>query len=1047
MYWKLKTRALEETLTDIMFCDDAQNNVSNKSLQKLANDQKQDKNPSPQKVSQVTRDDTENINPHDSNCSTEIKNFNQLDTVNIEGVWGDHLNKSKEQLPKKKQTLLIGRTSSFQLSRHKFESSTFTKRNPRKSLSLSKIKNKFEKLGNSDVDQLDTDSKDDTDITPNETKVVFGESIKMIFEEIKSVVPHSINAVQQLAEGHVIGVNRNLDQGWLNRCVRDNNLEITTLNPERLSGTSDSGMESIESSIYSPKDLIPTSHTSTSFQVSDEEDFICNSDSEEERRKKRIRNFKKRLCDQEGPTVKRRCVETNSNSAITQSDDTTDKDISKLTSNIETSFNLASRNEYNGNEMDSITANLNQSNGTQNDKIILSSKIESNVANKRVTAENVSCTNHMDHEVNNEPNVTNSDDLASQKKPVRQRASRRKMKQILCDDFDPDPKEEDKNVKVKITHSVKRSTKQLSKKKTVKDDKEKFNVRKGSSRKKFREKNNIEENNKEQDSDLKIGQIPIYGVETTQTIPRFVMKPIVNGDLITQFSESVCTDGMEKDTLTPSATGIKLTAKEKLEKKIAAGKINDNFVRINLKKKVFVRGKKNFNLSKYKRYQWKRKKELASSEMNLDAIDLLDKNGMTCFKCGESGHFARNCPVSKGDALLPLQEVDESSNFPTLEEAEKMASEKAVLIHSHRINRLPEKPSYSTTKDLHLQNEEDDMIKLFSDEFDFIKKDSNKKEETLTVGHKIPQELLSRLLPPQIEAMTPLYPTNEDGSLIETPAEVFEALRMFGHESFRDGQEKAVMRILSGQSTLVTLSTGAGKSLCYQLPTYLYSRRTHCITLVISPLVSLMDDQVTGIPLFLSAACLHTGQTPKVRDQVMQSVKDGKVNILLVSPEAVVAGEKSTGFGALLRQLPPIAFACIDEAHCISQWSHNFRPSYLMVCRVLKEKLRVKTVLGLTATATKITVKSITEQLHLHDGMAGVVSNMPLPKNLILTVSKDENKDQALVALLKSERFRECDSVIVYCTRREECVRIAGLLRISLQVSIRIVQVSFLCTI
>lgn len=256
-------------------------------------------------------------------------------------------------------------------------------------------------------------------------------------------------------------------------------------------------------------------------------------------------------------------------------------------------------------------------------------------------------------------------------------------------------------------------------------------------------------------------------------------------------------------------------------------------------------------------------------------------------------------------------------------------------------------------------------------------------------------------------------------------------MQKFGHETFRPGQEKAVMRILSGQSTLVTLSTGSGKSLCYQLPAYLYSKYSNCITLVISPLVSLMDDQVTGVPSFLSAACLHTNQTQKVKDNVMEMVKQGKVNILLISPEAVVAGEKSTGFGALLRQLPPIAFACIDEAHCISQWSHNFRPSYLMVCRVLKEKLGVKTVLALTATATKATAESIVNHLDIEEGMAGVISDIPIPRNLLFTISKDENRDQSLIKLLLSERFKNCSSIIIYCTRRDECVRIASLLRIA----------------
>lgn len=244
------------------------------------------------------------------------------------------------------------------------------------------------------------------------------------------------------------------------------------------------------------------------------------------------------------------------------------------------------------------------------------------------------------------------------------------------------------------------------------------------------------------------------------------------------------------------------------------------------------------------------------------------------------------------------------------------------------------------------------------------------------------------------------------------------------------------MRILSGQSTLVTLSTGSGKSLCYQLPAYLYAKKMKCITLVISPLVSLMDDQVTGVPDFLSAACLHTNLTPKVRDTVMDKIRNGKLDILLVSPEAVVAGEKSTGFGAILRQLPPIAFACIDEVHCISQWSHNFRPSYLMVCKVLREKLKVKTILGLTATATKTAGDSIAKYLGVSDLEEGIISDVPMPKNLMLTVSKDADRDLALVSLLKSERFKDCNSIIVYCTRQVECQRIASLLRSKLGVII-----------
>lgn len=151
----------------------------------------------------------------------------------------------------------------------------------------------------------------------------------------------------------------------------------------------------------------------------------------------------------------------------------------------------------------------------------------------------------------------------------------------------------------------------------------------------------------------------------------------------------------------------------------------------------------------------------------------------------------------------------------------------------------------------------------------------------------------------------------------ETPAEVYEALSMFGHDKFRSGQERAVMRILSGQSTLVTLSTGSGKSLCYQLPAYMYGRRKKCITLVISPLVSLMEDQVQGVPHFLNAQCLHTNLTEQKRAAIIDAIKSGKVDVLLISPEAVVSSEKTTGFGSILKDLPPVAFVCID-GNCIS---------------------------------------------------------------------------------------------------------------------------------
>lgn len=519
-----------------------------------------------------------------------------------------------------------------------------------------------------------------------------------------------------------------------------------------------------------------------------------------------------------------------------------------------------------------------------------------------------------------------------------------------------------------------------------------------------------------------------------------------------------------KPTLAPIIDEKRAAARKKLEKKIAAGKLNENYVSINLQKKVYARGKRNVNYSKYKKKLWRHKKKiaaLAGPDMDMGGCD---GGVLTCFTCGQVGHFAAQCKI-KGDALLPLtaQLEEDPSPFPTLEEAEHMAAQIAVVAHSRNISKLPaaantamyqtneedteceQKPHKNSDHDGTVDqesiavkggnddvsegydhdSEDDDNRNMYfesDEEFENINIDEVTTSATQAspikkyVGHKIPEDFLKKvglysnsengkISDTHFGGIIPIYELDADGNVREDiPAEVTDALRMFGHTNFRKGQERAIMRILSGVSTLVTLSTGSGKSLCYQLPAYLYSHRRRAITLVISPLVSLMEDQVTGVPHFLRAHCLHTNQTPQQRIKVMEMISAGEVDILLVSPEAVVAGERSTGFGAILRQLPPIAFACIDEAHCVSQWSHNFRPSYLMICKVLKKNLGVQTVLGLTATATLPTRLSIINHLGIPDGERGVISDTPLPDNLLLSASKDENKDAALLELLLSDR-------------------------------------------
>lgn len=186
-------------------------------------------------------------------------------------------------------------------------------------------------------------------------------------------------------------------------------------------------------------------------------------------------------------------------------------------------------------------------------------------------------------------------------------------------------------------------------------------------------------------------------------------------------------------------------------------------------------------------------------------------------------------------------------------------------------------------------------------------------------------------------------------------------------------------------------------------------------------------------------------------------MKAAQVHVLIVSPEALV------GCGANFpqaTQLPPVAFACIDEVHCLSQWSHNFRPCYLRVCKVLREHMGVRCFLGLTATATRSTARDVAQHLGITEELelSGLAT---IPANLHLSVSMDRDSDQvgvyipgthsgtppttttttlitpscqALVTLLRGDRFCALDSIIVYCTRRKDTERVAALLRTCLSV-------------
>ena len=177
----------------------------------------------------------------------------------------------------------------------------------------------------------------------------------------------------------------------------------------------------------------------------------------------------------------------------------------------------------------------------------------------------------------------------------------------------------------------------------------------------------------------------------------------------------------------------------------------------------------------------------------------------------------------------------------------------------------------------------------------------------------------------------------------------------FGYKAFRGNQEETILKVLQGESCLNIMPTGMGKSLCYQLPAFLLEGPV----VVISPLIALMQDQCFAAPLELNAAVLWSGQSPGEARRILDDVKNGVIRLLFISPERVT----NQHFLEAIRPWLPLQLLVIDEAHCISEWGHSFRPSYYRLGCVIRSELPCKSILALTATATVDTELCMREAL------------------------------------------------------------------------------------